>query len=243
MLEKPVAWRVGDGQKEVLEHAFLPVKTSKTPMSEDPSKQVQYNVSPGNSVSIRLYDKQNKLLDHVYIGQSSNNNFSYGRREGSNQIFQLKKNIYAQISAQPAAWRAPEIINFRLPDLLKVEVKYTKNTYRLNVKGNGVYYEDSKETFPLNPENRATSKFFMALSNLSTFTFFDNQWQKYAANFAKPAAVITIKTIGQKEIKLTFAEGPDDSVLLMRNDEHETLYGLNYDTLNRFTISAEHFKE
>jgi hypothetical protein len=238
----PIKWDVNKDQINLFFSKALKVKVTKTPMSENVKNQDKYRVTPDKALVLSMYNKRSHLIDRVYIGKSLNYSFCYARRPGSNAIYQLKDNIYDDINPSIFIWRSPVIASIILQNLAKVEVVYANYKYRMILENQTWFYENPKTKFPLDPTNLATGKFFNALTSLESYQFIDNRWSEYQDYFKKPAAIVEITDKFGKKTKLTFALGLEDTVYLMKDDNKNTLYLMNIDMLNRFTVAAEHFK-
>jgi len=212
-------------------------------MSQDMKNLDKYRLTPDKAVTLKIYDKRNRLLDEVYFGRSLNSSFCYARRKGENAIYQLKDNIYDFVVPSIYLWRSHIIAKVDLNDLAEVDVKYISNSYKLFPKGQKWYYQDAREYFELQPTNLATTKIFNALTTLQTYQFLDHHWKDVESYFKKPAVQVTIKDKKGQTTNLSFAVGKDNSVYLMKNGDTDTIYMMTLDMLNRFTIAAQHFKE
>jgi hypothetical protein len=241
-LVSPIRWDVSKDQINLFFSKALKVKVIKTPVSEDIKNQDRYRVTPDKAIELIIYDKRMHLMDKVFLGKSLNNSFCYARRPGTIAIFQLQDNIYDDIAPSIFLWRSPVIASVVLQNLVKIEVKYTGSKYKLKLENQVWYYEDGRDKFQISPTNTAAGKLFNALTSLQTYQFIDNHWKEFEQYFQKPAAVVSITDRFGKTIRFTFAISKNNTVYLMKNDDKNTLYIMNIDMLNRFTIAAQHFK-
>jgi hypothetical protein len=241
-LIKPIKWDVSKDQLNLFFSKALKVKVTKSPVSENPKNQDKYRVTPDKAIVLTMYDNRSHIIDKVFIGKSLNYNFCYSRRPGSNEIYQLRDNIYDDLSPSVFLWRTPIIEDVVLRNLTKIEVKYINNKYRFVLDKDVWYYEDAQTKFQLDPTNLATGKLFNGLTSLQTYQFIDNRWNEFEKYFLKPAAIVTITDKFGKTTKLTFGVGEENKVYMMKNDDKNTLYTMTVDMLNRFTVAAQHFK-
>lgn len=241
-LTNPIAWDVNQEQLKMFFSKVLKVKVTRTPMSEKPDNLEKYRLTPDKAVVLKIYDKQSRLIDQVFFGRSLNSNFCYARRKGSNAIYQLRDNIYDNVSASVFLWRSPVIAEVDLPNLSSVEIKYAGNQYKLYQKDNNWFYEDTKEQFQVDPTNMTVTKLFNALTSLQTYQFIDHRWKEVGQYFKKPAAKVILNDKKGKHTELIFAVGKEDYVYLMKDGNQDTLYLMTLDMLNRFTVAAPHFK-
>jgi len=93
---------------------YLTLTTSSIPISEDYSKQREFNVDEENATQIILYDINGRLLSHVFMGRSqTNQRIAYIRHENHTQIFQIE-NMFWFINPTINAWEGEEEVF--LPD-------------------------------------------------------------------------------------------------------------------------------
>lgn len=251
----PVDWEVNQQQLEYFFTQVLPIKTSATPMSDDPNLQNMYKVNADLGIQVKVYDRGGKLLDHAYIGNGANTTYDYGRRQGDRKIYQFKSNITNLVKPDIFLWRSTNITNLKRGQIDFIDVTYTKNAYTLTVLADSIRYSDSRETFMIPLYNRAQHKVINALENLVTWQFIDKDTEQWKAAFEKPECRIEVHLKDKKVRtftlirKVTPLEGthpnePDKDVyvLMMVDDRPSPLYQMTGDFINRFTRAAMHFK-
>lgn len=254
-LVHPVEWEVNEQQLEYFFSQVLPIRTSTTPMSDDPNLQSMYKVNADLGIQIKLYNKNNRLLEHVFIGNGTNTTYDYGRRQGDRKIYQFKHNITNLVKPDLFLWRSPNITNLKRSQIDFIDVTYTKNAYTLTVLGDSIRYADARESFTIPRFNMAQHKVINALENLMTWQFIDKDTEQWADEFKNPECRIVVHlkdgktktfTIIRKIEQLTgtHAHEPDKSVfvLMMIDDKPSPLYEMTGDFINRFTRAAMHFK-
>jgi len=254
-LTYPVVWDVNETQLNAFFSQVLTIKTSKTPMSEDPNLQKLYKVNETSAVQVKTYDKTGKLLDHVFIGNGTDTTFDYGRKQGENPIYQFRNNITGLVAPDIKQWRSPNITNLKREQLDRIEVKYIKNAYTLAVVGDSVRYSDKTDNFMIPATNRAQNKIVNALENLMTWQFVDKDTEQYAKALQNPDCKITVflknkstKTFSLIRRDMPVTETPpgetanDVMILMMIDNKITPLYQMTGDFINRFTRAPMHFK-
>jgi hypothetical protein len=251
----PLQWEVNQTQIESFFSKVFAIKTSETPMSEDPMQQKMYKVDDANAIQVKVYNNKGKVIDHVFIGNGANSDLDYGRRNGEKSIYQFKDNITVFVKPDIYQWRSPNISNIKKDQIEKIDVTYTKNAYSLTVFGDSIVYADKNESFTIPAYNRAQYKVINALENLMTWQFLDKDTEQYAKKFISPACkvVVTLKDKKTKTFTLiqivetkkeAWDESPQTStkILMMIDDKITPLYEMTGDFINRFTRAPQHFK-
>lgn len=253
-LSYPLVWEVNELQLKTFFEQALPVKTSSTPMSEDPNLHKMYKVDDANAIQVKIYNKSGKVLDHVYIGNGTDTSFDYGRKKGDKDIYQFKNNISSLVKPDIFQWRSPNITNLKFSQIDHVDVTYSKNSYTLTTVGDSIRYTDKNESFMIPIYNRAQYKIVNVLENLMTWQFLDKDTEQYAQEFKNPACKITVylknkttKTFTMIRLMAPNLSSPDGQmsgvlILMMIDDKTTPLYQMTGDFINRFTRSANHFK-
>lgn len=254
-LTYPLAWDVNESQINSFFSQVLPIKTSTTPMSEDPALQKMYKVDEAGAVQVKIYDKAGKIIDYAYIGNGTNTSFDYGRKKDDNKIYQFSNNITGFVKPDIFQWRSPNITNLKQNEIDNIEVSYTMNSYKLTMAGDSIRYSDKNESFMIPYYNRAQYKIINALENLMTWQFYDKDTEQYATAFQKPECKITvnlknkktrvftlIRTKNQKPDPLAAIETNEPVILMMIDNKITPLYQMTGDFINRFTRSSSHFK-
>ncbi len=240
-LTEPVKWEVNEDNLKTFFKDVLPIRTSSTPMSEDEKLQELYQVDEKEGIAVLLYDKANRLLDHAYIGVGDTA-FDYGRHKNDKKIYQFKKNILNNIRPDIFQWRSPNITNLKAEQIDSINVVYRKNTYTLILKGRDVFYRDRKENFKISYYNRAHQKILNVLEKLMTYQFIDRDVDEHLKLLAKPDCSVTIYLKDKRIKTLTMVHKGEEGVVMIVDNNPETLYMMVFDFLNRFTRSAESFK-
>lgn len=254
-LTYPVQWEVNEAQLASFFKDVLPIKTSFTPMSEDPNLQPVYKVDDASAVHVKLYGMAGIMLDHALIGNGTNTTFEYGRKAGNNKIYQFRNNVTSLVRPDIFLWRSPNITNLKRGQIERIEVVYTANSYTLTLQPDSIRYTDKRESFNIPEFNRAQYRVLNALENLMTWQFVDKDTEQYAKAFAKPDCTIKVYlkdkttktfTLIRKDIPKEYVDdgAPDmDVLVLMKIDDQMTpLYQMTGDFINRFTRASVHFK-
>jgi len=202
----------------------------------------KYAVTLDTGTRVVIYDPQGAVLADYIFGNSDFATYGTARSVDSPTIYEIAKNIEYDVSPVLSNWRIPDIINFNRSEADSVQVAFSGFTYSLINEDNVWFFHNQTEHFQLTYAHRTFYRAMNQLENLRTVTFWDGEWDTYKASFAKPILNITIYYKNQKIDVVTFAQHPDNRCLIMTNYNHDTLYEGVFDMVNRFTRSAETWK-
>ncbi|HRY83070.1 MAG TPA: DUF4340 domain-containing protein [Candidatus Cloacimonadota bacterium] len=241
-LEVPVNWEANPQTVERLFNNVINAEYSKTVMTTSKDAASRYKLVPGTALQIKTFDSKGKLRDHVYFGNIGNP-YDYFRYEGSSEIYQLKKLISNTFNSSLEQWRSPVVIRVSESEIGSIEVKYSQGSHVLTHKDKDWWFKDAANDFKIPLENRAIIRTVNILNKLDTFVFYDDPAPELLAVFKQPMATVLIKLKDGKSRKLVFAETANKEYLLLMDDNPKTLYGLVKDSVLRFTVNSEHYKE
>ncbi|MEF3693897.1 MAG: DUF4340 domain-containing protein, partial [Candidatus Cloacimonadota bacterium] len=202
----------------------------------------RYGLVPGQALEVMVWDKKNKLRDHVYFnnfGQS----FDYFRYEGSNEIFQLRTLVSRVYTGAIQNWRSPVLMRIFEDVITSIEVTYPENSYRLEHREDKWIYRDAANLFQIHHENRPLLRALNILNNLDTMVFFDGDNSRFMEAFRNPKCTVVLNLTDGSKRKLTFADLAEDGHALMMDDNPKTLYGIANDTMLRFTVNKDYFRQ
>lgn len=241
-LEQPVKWEVNNDTLNRLFANVINAEYAKTVMTTSPDAVSRYKLEAKTALQVKTYDKKGKLLDHLYFGNIGNP-YDYFRYDGSNNIYQLKKLITNTFNASLEQWRSPVVIRVPESELSSIEVKYSEGSHVLTRKDKDWWFKDAANDFQIPLENRAILRTVNILNKLDTYVFYDDPAPELLAAFQNPMATVKLNLTNGKSRKLVFAETGDKQYLLMLDDDPKTLYGLVKDSVLRFTVNSEHYKQ
>lgn len=242
MIKEPVEWATNSEQLEAFFRDVLGATSSKTIMTDNPDAVERYGLVHGQALEVMVWDAKDKLRDHIYFnnfGQS----FDYFRYEGSNEIYQIRTLVSRMYTGNLQNWRSPVLMRIFENVITSIEVTYPENTYRLEHKDDKWIYRDASNAFQIHHENRPLLRALNILNNLDTMVFFDGDNSRYMEAFRNPKCTVVLNLTDGSKRKLTFANLEVDGYALMLDDDPKTLYGIANDTMQRFTINKDYYRQ
>jgi len=241
MMIDPLQWRVQEDLIKNLFRDLINSDISDAVVSESTDNDSYYGLDPAHALQMKLYDRKGGLLDHVFIGNTGNP-FDYIRRQGSTSIYQTRTKVANVFIPDAPVWRDISVLNIPESQILRIAVGYRKNSYTLTAELPRWRYTDSRENFVIPVENTAIVRVLNVLNNLNTMQFYDGDNSAYLPLFADPECTVEVFLRHRIMRKLSFARLNDTEFILMLDDDPKVLYGVIFDSINRFTRSAEIFK-
>lgn len=241
-LTYPVEWGVSQEHLEAFFAQVMRATSSKTQMSTSEDAIQRYGLVPGTALQIKVWDKNNKLKDHVYFNNFGSS-WDYFRYDGSTEVYQVRNLISKTYMADLQQWRSKELMRIFETALNSIEVSYPQNSYTLTFKDGRWFYKDRNENFEIHAENRPHLRLLNILNNLDTWVFYDDNTEEYQEAFQDPMATVILHLTDGSTRKLTFAEPKTNEFMLMLDDKATPLYGVVKDTILRFTIDSRYFKQ
>jgi len=241
MMTHPQRWRA---QMSLIDNLFRDLinnEISTTIISESTEHDRFYGLDSPDALVLKLYDSHGRILDNVRIGNAGNP-FDYIRREGSNAIYQTRAKVANVFVPEPQHWRDPRLLDIAEHQILRIAVRYRKNSYTLAPDPPYWRYTDSRESFMIPLENTAIVRVLNVLNQLQTYTFYEGDNTQYLPLFEDPDCTVEVFLRDRTKRKLTFTRLSDTEFLLMLDDDSTVLYSVLFDTVNRFTRASEIFR-
>ncbi len=242
MIKEPVEWATNQEQLEAFFKDVINSTSSKTIMTDNPDAIERYGLVRGQALEVMVWDTKNKLRDHVYFnnfGQS----FDYFRYEGSKDIYQLRTLVSKMYAGNLQYWRSPVLLRIFEDVLNSIEVTYSENSYKLEHRGDKWIYRDANNLFQIHHENRPLLRALNILNKLDTMVFFDGDNSRFMEAFRNPECTVVLNLTDGSKRKLTFADLGEDGHALMLDDDPKTLYAIANDTMLRFTLHKDYFRQ
>jgi len=202
----------------------------------------KYSVTLDDGTRVVIYNQQGEALADYIFGRSDFGSYGTARSVDSPIVYEIAKNIEYEVSPRLSSWRIPDIIKFQRSEADSVQVEFSGFTYTLTNEDNVWFFQNKTERFQLTHAHRTFFRAMNQLENLRTASFWDDEWDTYKDSFANPIVNISIYYKNQKIDVVTFAAHPENRCLIMVNYNHNTLYEGVFDMVNRFTRSADTWK-
>ncbi|MCD4817810.1 MAG: DUF4340 domain-containing protein [Candidatus Cloacimonetes bacterium] len=240
----PVDYEAKEQRVEDFFEKALKAQTSKMPISISESSHETYNITDSLATHVELLDSKNKTLTDVYIGKSENGRNSFARNKGEKKVYQLLENIAYNINPKLSTWRDKNIFKYEADEISKIKIATEGNQYSLTFADTIWVYDNGKDSFNVNTENKDLKNLLTSLTNYNASDFKDDMYEQYATQFEKPYLQVEITTFENDKMQLRYIKAEDDKkFILQKNDLQKHLY-LIYDNLvNKFEKTKEDFQK
>jgi hypothetical protein len=242
MLSYPIEYPISPRKMEQFFEDVLKVETSNLPISEEESSFETYKITDSLATTLKIYGKNDKLLDHSLVGKSSSYNNSPARKQGSNNIFRLERNITSLLKTDPKLWRKREVLKLDKEQIAKISILYKDTGYELTATDTFWQYEDGENTVSIQHNNPALRTILNSLGKVNVNDFIDEEIDGYLAKLQNPALEIGINMYDGRKYYLRAAKDEDNKYLLQVNNDTEHLYTIYENWLKKFQKKAEDFK-
>jgi hypothetical protein len=243
MLSYPIEYSISPRKMEQFFEDVLKVETSNLPISEEESSFETYKLTDSLATTLKIYGKKDKLLDHSLVGKSSSYNNSPARKQGSNKIFRLEKNITNYLKTDPKQWRKREVLELDKKQIAKISILYKDTGYELTATDTLWKYEDGEESITIQHSNTALRTILNSLSKVNVTDFIDEEIDSILFKLHNPALEIGINMFDGKKYYLRAAKDEENKYLLQVNNNTEHLYTIYENWLNKFEKTAEDFRK
>jgi len=245
MIGYPVKFEPKENKIKDIFAKLIKVETSKTPIAENEESQVTYNVADSLGVRVKIFGKEGKVIAEALVSKSkANYSYSYARKVNEKDIYQLLTNVYNIVEPNLNNWRNNQIAQISKENIASINVAYSKSSYSLAFKDSVWTHIGTDEEFTVSPTNKTLMKILNGLENMRTSQFIDDDFESWSTYFENPILSIQVILLSGETIKFVIANDKDqDMFALMKDDAKECLYVMTANWIDRFTLSANHFKE
>ncbi len=241
-LTDPVDWEANIDHMKNFFKFVINAKYPKTEMTTSEDAIERYGLTPDKALQVVTYDKKGRKKDHVYFNNFGNN-WDYFRYEGDSKIYQIYDSVSMTYRPVLANWRSPVLVRVWEDELKSIEVTYPQNSYTLVHEPKRWVYRDKNVAFEIPAENRPLLRILNLLINLDTMSFFDGDNSRLMPAFNSPLAVVKLNKTDDTVTKLSFAFTEETRHIMMIDDKSDPLYGVVNDSILRFTINADYFRQ
>jgi len=242
MVEHPRLVPARETQVTRFLNEYLTLSTSRMPISDSRDRQAFYQVDEDSAIQIAIFGRNNRQLSRMFFGMGQNHGVAYIRAANNNNIFQID-NVFSAINPHISVWREDRIVQFAENQINSVSVARGTEFYQLAQEFGSwsITYADS--THIISPGNSEFRRFMNALTGLRTNIFFDNEYELYETKLETPELTMLVDLITGESIWLIMARNDENSFVLQRNQEYDTLYRLTNQQFNQLAIEANRFIE
>ncbi|PKN76098.1 MAG: hypothetical protein CVU49_01660 [Candidatus Cloacimonetes bacterium HGW-Cloacimonetes-2] len=238
----PVKWEANQEHMKNFFKSVINANYPKTEMTSSEDAIERYGLTKEKALQVITYDKKGRKQDHVYFNNFGNS-WDYFRYEGESKIYQIYDSVSNIFRPVLTNWRSPVLVRIWEDELKSIEVTYPKNSYTLVHEPKRWVYRDKNVAFEIPAENRPLLRILNLLINLDTMSFFDGDNSRLMPAFENPLAVVKLNKTDDTVTTLSFAYTDETQHLMMIDDKSDPLYGVVNDSILRFTIHAEYFRQ
>ncbi|MBC8415853.1 MAG: DUF4340 domain-containing protein [Candidatus Cloacimonetes bacterium] len=243
MLSYPIEYPISPQKMEQFFEDVMKVETSNLPISEEEGSFETYKLTDSLATTLKIYGKNDKLLDHSLVGKSSSYNNSPARKQGSNKIFRLEKNITSYLKTDPKQWRKREVMELDNKQIAKISILYKGTGYELTATDTLWQYEDGEESITIQHSNPTLRTILNSLSKVNVTDFIDEEIDGILFKLHNPALEIGINMYDGRKYYLRAAKDEENKYILQVNNDTEHLYTIYENWLKKFQNKAEDFRK
>ena len=241
MIESP---RRFPARQTTIERFFTNFYTLTIPnnsITENVDRHAFYGVDENSATKVNLYGRRNKLVGSVFVGRGQNPSFSYIRRVGENDVFQVD-NIFHHIDPRFPSftnWREDRILDITDEDIISISVARDIDPFELTRDGAGWNKATAAGTVLLDNPSDALTRFIGNVVNLRTTVFFDDEFPMHESRLETPIIELFMTLANKDELHLKIARIDDNALVLQRNDETDTLFRMTNSQFNLLNIGLD----
>ena len=243
MLSSPIEYPIRSRKMEQFFEDVMKVETSNLPISEEEDSFETYKLTDSLATTLKIYGKNDKLLDHSLEGKSSSYNNSPARKDSNNKVFRLEKNISNYLKTDPKQWRKREVLELDKEQIAKISILYEDTGYELSATDTLWQYEDGENSVSNQLNNTALRKILNSLVKVNVTDFIDEEIDGYLTKLQNPALEIGINMYDGSKYYLRAAPKDENKYVLQVNNETEHLYLVYKSWLNKFMKLSEDFQK
>lgn len=221
----------------------LSIKKFNNILTDDMSMYSYYNVTEDTGTRVILYDKNKNIIEDTFFGLADLVSYGAVRKAYDKTVYEISYNVDFSVNPRVSLWRDNNIINFSRINTDSIRVTYSSSQYTLVNDNNQWFYKDSFEKFQVNNAHKAFSRAMNQLENLKTMNYIDYHWDEYQESFKSPILELLIYKKNNTSDRILFTQHTENQCIILVNDDRNTLYIGVYDMVNRFTKSAESYKD
>jgi len=242
ILLHPIEYPISPRKMEQFFKDVMKVETSNLPISEEEGSFETYKLTDSLATTLKIYGKKDKLLDHSLVGKSSSYTNSPSRKQGSNKIYRLEKNIASYLKTDPKLWRKREVLELDKEQIAKISLIYENTGYELTATDTLWQYEDGEESITIQHNNPTLRTILNSLGKVNVTDFVDEGIDGYLTKLQNPVLEIGINMYDGSTYYLRAAPEDENKYILQVNNETEHLYLVYKNWVDKFMKEAMDFK-
>jgi hypothetical protein len=237
-ITQPINWDVEEGHFKLFLDEVIFEEYSVEPVAAGREAIEKYGLTEATALKIKAFDSKNKLIREVWFGDPGNP-FDYFRFKGGSDVFQIRRKVCAFYGPKLESWRSPFALSLFPDQMLSIDVKHTKNTYKLSRNGIVWHYQDKQEDFDIPAGNETMGKILNSLTRLGSNSILTKE--QAPAKLAAPVCEVTVMLTGNTTEKITFHPW-EDKYLMTIGRFPDMYFVMLFDSVFRFTRHAAMFR-
>lgn len=203
-------------------------------VSTNPEKQEIFEVTPAKGVEVKVFDLDQKILVHFYIGKTAADFFStYLRKEGSDEVLQVGS-VTATFDRDSKGWRDKTILAFAPDAVTKLVLTTPAEEIALEKNEEGTWAITQPVSAPAQQEVLTT--ILRTLSSLKALDF-AKDYDVSAYQLDTPQITVTLILKDQEEKRLLIGKMDEEkSQYYAKNQAKKTIFLIgkyHFDTVNK----------
>jgi len=186
-------------------------------ISKNPKKQKLFEVTKGKGVEVKIFDKNNKMTAHFFVGKAAPDFFStYVRKEGSSEVVVAKGYLPSVFKKEVNDWRDKQIFKFDKENVAKISIKSKEKEIVLIKADTGKWNIVKPEK--MKAEKKKVYEFLREISDLKAISFPDEEITEEKAGLNKPEYTIKLDLITNKKHTLLIGKKTKDTRYYVKSD-------------------------
>ena len=221
---------------------YLGLTTSRIPISESVDRHAFYQVDEESAIQIAIFGRNNRALSRKFFGRGQNPSIAYIRAENNNNVFQVD-NIFSAINPNLGVWREDRIVTFAENQINTISVARGTEIYQLTQDFGMWSLVHADSTHAIAIGNSDFRRFINGLTALRTNVFFDDEYELHDSKLSNPDLTLLIDLVDGESIWLVMARNDENSFVLQRNQETDTLFRLTNSQFNQLSVEINRLIE
>jgi len=224
---------------------FLKLTISTLSVTDNSEKQVFYGVDEETAIKVSIFGNNDRLLKKVYVGNSTNNQYSYIRADRDNEIYQID-NVRSILATTLNTWREDRLVILPPEAIFSVHLVREADPFTIS-RETGFWTVSvgtplaASEATTIDPTNNTLSSYLNTLTTLRTSTVYYDSYEDYADKLANPVLAVQIVTSTQQTTNLTIAQNDTNSYIVQKDGDTSILYRITTAQFNQLNAASAGF--
>jgi len=226
---------------------YFSLTVSSNFVSDLRDRQERFQVSEDTGLLICIFGRNARSLSRMFFGRDMNNpNNGFIREANDNRIYQINNvnNLFQLLTTNLNTWRENRIVTFTENEISSISISRGNEPFTLQQEfGMWRLLIEDEEPIEISLGNAVLSRFINALTGLTTTIFFDDRYEEFSERLANPELAFHVVLVTGENVFLNLTVNDENSFVLQRNQEQETLYRLTTGIFNQLALEPERLME